>query len=58
MGGHLFAPDGDHRKTRHSEQAARELAADDDVAGWNPIIERVVTTVTSEVIFNAAADRF
>lgn len=50
-----FAPDGDHRQPRGTEEAARRFAAREDIVRWNPIIEKITTTVRREFVYNAAA---
>lgn len=49
-----FAPDGDHRQPRPTEASARRFAERDDVRRWNPIIEKITTTVRREYIWNSA----
>lgn len=46
-----FPPEADRTRSFRSEQAAREFAATEEVATWNPLMEhqhvttRVVTTI-------------
>lgn len=42
-----FPPDGDKRKAFTDEGRAREFAANNEVANWHPLMERLtVTTIT------------
>lgn len=48
-----FAPDGDHRQPRPDYESARRFAQREDVLRWNPIIEKVTTTVRREFVWNS-----
>lgn len=48
-----FAADGDHRKPRPDFQSALRFANRDGIREWNPIIEKVTTTVRREFVWNS-----
>lgn len=49
-----FDPEGDHRQPRDSEYSARRFCAREEIARWNPLIEKITTTVRREFVWNSA----
>lgn len=45
-----FPPEGDCKRKFRNEQAARRYAATEVVAKWNPLMEKITKSVTSELV--------